>query len=80
MSSSKIAISIDEKLLNQLDFLVKSKIFPNRSKAIQQAITEKLDRMSRNRLAQECSKLDSYFEQSMAEEGFSAEADEWPEY
>jgi len=28
----------------------------------------------------ECAKLDPDFEQSIAEEGFSAEMEEWPEY
>ncbi len=32
------------------------------------------------RLARECAKLDRKFEQSMAEEGLSVEAGEWPEY
>jgi hypothetical protein len=31
-------------------------------------------------LAQECAKLDPNYEQSLAEEGFSMEIDEWPEY
>lgn len=80
MGTSKIAITIEESLLNHLDYLVKSHVFPNRSKAIQEAIAEKLTRMNRSRLAQECSKLDPGFEQALAEEGFSTEIDEWPEY
>lgn len=80
MAASKIAITIDEKTLKQLDILVKSKFFPNRSKAIQQAVLEKLMRIEKSRLAQECSKLDPEFEQSLAEEGFSSELEEWPQY
>ena len=80
MAASKIAITIDDRMLKQLDILVKSKFFPNRSKAIQQAVAEKLMRLEKNRLSQECAKLDPVFEQSIAEEGFSAEMDEWPEY
>jgi Arc/MetJ-type ribon-helix-helix transcriptional regulator len=80
MAASKIAITIDEKMLKQIDILVKSRYFPNRSKAIQQAVSEKLMRLERSRLAQECAKLDPEFEQSIAEEGFSAELEEWPEY
>ncbi|MFW6374385.1 MAG: CopG family transcriptional regulator, partial [Thermodesulfobacteriota bacterium] len=34
----------------------------------------------KSRLARECAKLDSDFEQSLAEEGFSSELEEWPEY
>jgi metal-responsive CopG/Arc/MetJ family transcriptional regulator len=80
MAASKIAITIDDRMLKQIDILVKSKFFPNRSKAIQEAIAEKLMRIEKSRLAEECAKLDSAFEQSMAEEGFSTEMEEWPEY
>ena len=80
MAASKIAITIDDKLLKQLDLMVKSKVFPNRSKAIQEAVADKLKRLERTRLAQECAKLDPDFEQNMAEEGFSLEKDQWPQY
>ena len=80
MAASKIAITIDDKILKQIDILVKSKYFPNRSKAIQEAINEKLVRLEKSRLAQECAKLDPEFERSLAEEGLSAEVTEWPEY
>ena len=80
MAASKIAITIDNKLLKHLDDLVKSKTFPNRSRAIQEAVEEKLSRMNKSRLAQECFKLDPKFEQSLAEEGLSLELEEWPEY
>jgi metal-responsive CopG/Arc/MetJ family transcriptional regulator len=80
MAASKIAITIDDKMLKQIDILVKSKYFPNRSKAIQEAVAEKLVRIERNRLAQECAKLEPNFEQALAEEGFSAEMETWPEY
>jgi metal-responsive CopG/Arc/MetJ family transcriptional regulator len=80
MSTAKVAITLREDLLDKLDSLVQSKVFPNRSKAVQEAIEEKLARMNRSRLARECAKLDPKFEQALAEEGFSAERDEWPEY
>jgi metal-responsive CopG/Arc/MetJ family transcriptional regulator len=80
MAASKIAITIDNNTLKQLDILVKSKLFPNRSRAIQEAIAEKLMRLEKRRLAQECSKLDPKFEQSLAEEGLSSELEEWPAY
>ena len=80
MATSKIAITIDDRMLKQIDILVKSKHFPNRSKAIQEAVIEKLNRMEKSRLAQECAKLDPDFEQSLAEEGFTSELEEWPEY
>jgi metal-responsive CopG/Arc/MetJ family transcriptional regulator len=80
MAASKIGITIDDNTLKRLDILVKSKYFPNRSKAIQEAVTEKLMRIEKSRLAQECAKIDPEFEQSLAEEGFSSELKEWPEY
>jgi metal-responsive CopG/Arc/MetJ family transcriptional regulator len=80
MAALKIAITIDDKILRRLDRLVKSNVFPNRSKAIQEAIEDKLIRLDKSRLAQECAKLDPRVEQKMAEEGLSSELQEWPEY
>jgi len=80
MAASKIAITIDDNTLKQIDVLVKSRLFPNRSRAIQEAIAEKLMRLEKRRLAQECAKLDPEFEQSFAEEGLSSELEEWPVY
>ena len=80
MAASKIAITLEKDMLKRLDMLVKSNLFPNRSKAIQEAVAEKLTRMEKSRLAQECAKLDPDFEQSLAEEGFTSELEEWPEY
>lgn len=80
MSTAKVAITIEESLLNKLDRLVKSHVFPNRSRAIQEAVSDKLTRLDHRRLAQECSKLDKNFEQAMAEEGLNSEIDSWPAY
>jgi Arc/MetJ-type ribon-helix-helix transcriptional regulator len=80
MAASKIAITIDDKLVKQLDNLVNSQVFPNRSKAIQKAVEEKLERIEKTRLSRECAKLDPKYEQTLAEEGFSKELEEWPEY
>ncbi len=80
MSTIKIAISIDRDLLTEIDKMIKAKVYPNRSQAIQSAIHEKLSRMNHSRLVQECAKLDAKFEQALAEEGMSTELSEWPEY
>jgi metal-responsive CopG/Arc/MetJ family transcriptional regulator len=80
MSTTKVAITLDEKTLNRLDQLVKDRVFPNRSKAIQKAVEEKLERVDRSRLTRECAKLDPTFEKAMAEEGMSEELGQWPEY
>jgi Arc/MetJ-type ribon-helix-helix transcriptional regulator len=79
MSSAKIAISLDPQALKQVDQLVEGGLFPSRSKFIQDAVAEKLQRLRRTRLAQECAKLDRAAEQTAAEELFEGEA-EWPEY
>jgi len=80
MGTTKIAITLNKNTLERLDQLVRNHIFPNRSRAIQGAVQEKLERMERNRLARECAKLDPDFERAMAEEGSSEELSEWPEY
>jgi len=55
-------------------------VFPNRSQAIEEAVAEKLARIEKSRLAQECAKLDPAFEKALAEEGLSEDLAEWPEY
>ncbi len=80
MGKAKIAITIEEELLRKLDDLVKSDAFPNRSRAIQDAVAEKLARIEKTRLARECAKLDPAYEQALAEESMAAEPDEWEKY
>jgi metal-responsive CopG/Arc/MetJ family transcriptional regulator len=80
MPKAKIAISLAEQTLERLDRLVQNKTFPNRSQAIETALAEKLDRLDKVRLAQECNKLDPAYEKGLAEEGFSEELSRWPEY
>lgn len=80
MSTAKIAISIDSRLLERIDALVKGKIFSNRSKAIQEAVMETIEKRDKNRLARECAKLDPAFEQVIADEGLAKDMDTWPEY
>ena len=80
MSSVNVAITLDRETLLRVDRLVSQQVFPNRSRAIQSAVSEKLTRMERGRLAAECAKLDPKFEQSLAEEGLGQELESWPEY
>ncbi len=80
MATAKIAITIEKDILSRLDLLVKSKVFANRSKAIQEEIKEKLSKLEHNRLEVECSKLNPDFEQALADEGLFSEIEEWPEY
>jgi metal-responsive CopG/Arc/MetJ family transcriptional regulator len=79
MSSAKIAISLDAEALRQVDQLVNGGSLPSRSKLIQDAVAEKLERLRRVRLARECAKLQPVAEQAAAEEVFRGKV-EWPEY
>lgn len=80
METSKVAITLEKKTLKRLDSLVRKRVFPNRSRAIQEAVEEKLERLEKSRLAQECANLDPSFERAMAEEGLSEDVSQWPEY
>ena len=69
MSTSKVAITLESDLLAEVDALVKKRMFPSRSRAIQVAVKEKLARLSHSLLAQECANLDPEYEKALAEEG-----------
>lgn len=80
MGMSKIAITLDEQTLKRLDRLVSGRMFPNRSRVIQIAVDEKLERLEHCRLARECAKLDVDEERTIAEEGMAGELEKWPAY
>ncbi len=80
MRTTKVAISIDRETIEKLDRLVEKRVFPSRSRAIQEALDDKLSRLERVRLAEECAKLDPRSEQALADEGLSDELAKWPEY
>ncbi len=80
MKTTKVAISIDRRLLRRVDSLVRQKAFASRSGAIQQAVEEKLARLDRSRLARECAKLQPKAEQAQADEGLQRDLAQWPEY
>jgi Arc/MetJ-type ribon-helix-helix transcriptional regulator len=80
MASAKIAISLKRTTVEHLDRLVGEGVYPSRSRAIQEAVEERLARLSRDRLARECTKLDPEYETAIAEEGMSSEAEQWPAY
>ncbi|MGB0385095.1 MAG: CopG family ribbon-helix-helix protein [Ardenticatenaceae bacterium] len=80
MSTTKIAITIEDNLLQRLDKLVVEQRFPSRSQAIEEAVQEKVSRLERSRLARECAKLDPEFEQKLADEGLEEDFTQWPEY
>jgi Arc/MetJ-type ribon-helix-helix transcriptional regulator len=80
VSTAKIAITIEEETLRRLDNLVRKMVFRSRSRAIQDSIREKLERIDKGRLARESAKLDPKFERALAEEGIAGDVSEWPEY
>jgi len=80
VETTKVAITIDHTLLARLDALVEQRVYPSRSKAIQEAVRDKLARLERSRLARECAKLDARAEQAIADEGISEELAAWPRY
>ena len=80
MPKSKIAITLDANTVTTLDRLIEAQVFPSRSRAIEDALREKLERLRKTRLATECAKLDTVFEKALAEEGLAQDAAAWPEY
>ncbi len=80
MSRTKIAITLEEELLERLDRLVTERKFPSRSRAIQLAVRAQIDRLDQRRLAAECAKLDPAYEQQVAEQAASYDLESWPEY
>jgi metal-responsive CopG/Arc/MetJ family transcriptional regulator len=80
MPKTQVAVSLDVKTLREVDRLVADHVLPSRSRAIEEVLKEKLERMTHNRLARECAKLDPDFEKALAEESVAEELNEWPEY
>jgi len=80
MSKEKIAITLDKRSIGELDRLVEESVFQSRSQAIQEAVSEKLQRLKKTRLAAESAKLNPTFERELAEEGLAVDVKEWPEY
>jgi metal-responsive CopG/Arc/MetJ family transcriptional regulator len=80
MPKTKVAITLDAALLRRLDALVGARRFRNRSQAIESAVSEKLERYGRTRLAAECEKLDPREERAWAELGLADDTESWPAY
>lgn len=80
MPTKKIAISLDERVLERLDALVEAGRFANRSRAVEHAVRQTVERADRSRLMVEVAKLDQVEEQDLAEEWMVAEDHTWPEY
>jgi metal-responsive CopG/Arc/MetJ family transcriptional regulator len=71
VGKAKIAITLDEDFIGELDRLVGEHVFQNRSQAIREAVSEKLSRMKRSRLSIACAKLEPAFERTMADRSWT---------
>lgn len=80
MPKTKVALTLDAALLDQVDELVAKRKFRNRSQAVEAALSDKLHRLARTRLARESAKLNPAEEKRVAEEGLIGALDAWPEY
>lgn len=79
MPKTKVALTLDADLLEQVDELVSKQQFRSRSQAVEAALADKLHRLARTRLARECAKLEPGEEQQLADEGLAGALDSWPE-
>jgi len=80
MAKAKVAVTIDSRILDDLDALIAADRFPNRSQAVEAALADKIDRLRHTRLAREAAKLDPRQEQAEADEGLAVDAATWPKY
>ena len=80
MPKTKVALTLDAQLLEQVDDLVAKQRFRNRSQAVEAALADKLRRLARTRLARESAKLNSADEKRLADEGLAGDFASWPEY
>src|SRR6266850_271015 len=80
MPKTKVALTLDAELLEQVDDLVAQRRFRNRSQAIEAALADKLHRLARTRLARETAKLEPVEEKRLADEGLADALESWPEY
>ena len=80
MPKTKVALTLDAALIDQVDDLVARQKFRSRSQAVEAALSDKLRRLARTRLAREAAKLNPVEEKRLADEGLVDALDAWPEY
>jgi len=80
MPKTKVALTLDAALVEQIDELVERRRFRNRSQAVEAALADKLRRLARTRLATESAKLRPREEKRLADEGLTEDLAAWPEY
>ena len=74
----KIAVTLDQRTVADLDRWVREGKYPNRSRALQSAVNLLSEREKRTRLARELAKIDPEEEMQLAEQGLGDQT--WPEY
>jgi len=72
MGKSKIAVTIDSRLLESADRYVREHDSESRSSFFEEAVAERVERYEKGRLARELDKLDVAEERQTAEEGIEA--------
>jgi metal-responsive CopG/Arc/MetJ family transcriptional regulator len=80
MPKTKVALTLETDLIEQIDRLVAERRFRNRSQAVESALADKLVRLRRTRLAEQCARLNPREEKALAEEGLAGSLETWPEY
>jgi len=80
MSTAKIAITLEKEIVAQIDRWAREGKYPSRSKAIQEAVKERMVRWRKTRLLEEATKLNPREEKALAEEGLLTENEAWPAY
>jgi metal-responsive CopG/Arc/MetJ family transcriptional regulator len=80
VSRNKVAITINQHTIDRVDKLESQHILSSRSRAFEEALEGKLNKLDKSRLARECARLHLAFEKTLAEEGLSGEIDECPKY
>ena len=80
MLTTRVAVTIDTDLLQEIDSWVEAGVFPSRSRAVQVAIARlKREQARQTRLHRALTHLDPNEERALADETFVAEAP-WPAY
>jgi Arc/MetJ-type ribon-helix-helix transcriptional regulator len=77
MATAKIAITLDDNLLREVDRWVAQKLYPNRSQAVQAALFAQATQVNQQRLEVECAKLDPQEEREFAELGIEEALGDW---
>ena len=78
MPSAKVAVTIEDRLLREVDRWVASGEYPNRSRAVQEGLLSLREKRSRRRrLLRELARLDPAEERGLAEEVLRDEV-RWP--